>query len=321
MKAARLKKFFLASPVLVLTAAAMILDLTVCIVGLMTDHTIITGMPAWVKPTKFAISTGIYALSLVFIIGYTPVWKHTLRVVEVLTGLALTLEIVLIDLQAARHTTSHFNVATPFDRHVFEAMGTGIGVLWLSAIVLAVATFRTRYKTPTWTVAVRYGMLLAVLGAGSGGFMAAPSHTQLEQAKVTHHMTISGSHTIGGPDGGEGLPIVGWSTRHGDVRVAHFAGLHGLQVLVLLAFLLERSGIAARRSVRIMGTAVAIYGSFFLITLAEALLKEPITNHGVVFNTVWLTWAGVSVLGLSFFTRDRSTVAVSTSASPMEIAA
>ena len=91
-KSERLNELFVASPVLMLTAGAMVLDLIVCIVGLLTDHTLITGLPAWVKPTKFALSTGIYVLSLVFVIRYTQVWKRALRTVGILTGLALTLE-------------------------------------------------------------------------------------------------------------------------------------------------------------------------------------------------------------------------------------
>ena len=84
--------------------------------------------------------------------------------------------------------------------------------------------------------ALRLGMTITIVGAMTGGLMTRPTSAQLEAARAGNRMTVAGAHTVGAPDGGPGLPGTGWSLEHGDIRVAHFLGLHALQLLPLLAF-------------------------------------------------------------------------------------
>jgi hypothetical protein len=51
---------------------------------------------------------------------------------------------------------------------------------------------------------------------------------------ITHH-----AHTVGLSDGRPGLPILNWSTRAGDLRIAHLLGIHSLQALPIVGYLIS----------------------------------------------------------------------------------
>ena len=107
------------------TSLVMIALLAATGVALMLDPRQITGAPAWLKPAKFAMSIAIYTLTLAWVFMYLPDWPRTRRVVSWVTTVTLLLEIVIIDVQAWRGTTSHFNVGTLGRRHPVYHHGSG----------------------------------------------------------------------------------------------------------------------------------------------------------------------------------------------------
>ena len=118
--------------------------------------------------------------------------------------MVLVLEVGMIDLQAARGTTSHFNAGDAARRHAVRGDGRQRSwCSWSVSIALTVALFRQRFADRAFGWALRFGLLLSVLGPATGGLMTAPTGAQLEAARTTGHPSV-GRHTVGAPDGGAG---------------------------------------------------------------------------------------------------------------------
>ncbi len=247
----------------------MIVVFVLSIVGMLVDPRVITGAPAWLKPAKFAISTAIYSLTLAWVFTYLPDWPRLKSTTGWITGVVFVLEVAIIDLQAARGTTSHFNVATPLDAALFGITGVAILIVWLTSIAVTMALFRQQFSDRGMGWALRLGLAITVLGSATGGLMVRPTRSQLANSHATHRMPISGAHTVGAVDGGLGIPGTGWSREHGDLRVPHFVGLHAMQILPMLAWLIGRN------RPRLVIAAGAGYAAIFILLLAQALEGRP----------------------------------------------
>jgi hypothetical protein len=287
--------FWKGSVPLAATGLLMLVVLAGAVVGLAVDPRVITGAPAWLKPAKFAASIAIYTFTLAWIFTLIPEWRRTRRIVGWTTAVTMVLEIALISLQAFRGTTSHFNVATLLDGVVFTIMGAAIVVQTLSTVAVAVALWRRRFADRALGWALRLGMTMTIVGALTGGLMTRPTSQQLDAARAGERMTVVGAHTVGGPDGGPGLPGTGWSTDHGDLRVAHFLGLHAVQALPIVALVLARRRVSDLVRVRLTITAAASYIALFAILLSQALRAQPVLAPDALTIALLSVWAVVTV--------------------------
>jgi hypothetical protein len=297
---AEFKRLWAESPVLTVMSLLMVVTFFGSVAGIFLDPRIITGMPAWLKPAKFGISTAIYGLTLAWLYRYIDVWRGLLRGIAWTISIVLILEIVIIDVQAARGVISHFNNATTLDRVLFGVMGVAILVLLLASVGVLAALFKQRFENPAWGWALRLGMLITVLGSASGGLMVVPKHAQLQAMQQGERVPAIGGHTVGAPDGGPGLPGVGWSTEHGDLRASHFLGLHGVQIIPLFAWLF------ARRRVAAVFVAAVSYEALFAILTWQAFRGESIVAPDGTTVTALLAWVGVTAaaMAVAFMTKQ-----------------
>lgn len=267
------------SPLLTVSTVVMVLGAVFTTAGLLFDPRQLLGEPLWMKPTKFYLSLAIYNATLLYFLSFLSHRSRFVRGVGAVLSACGAIEMAAITFQAARGVRSHFNVATPFDNAVFAAMGVAIMVLWVTMLVVAIVLLRTRLENRPLASALRVGLLVGVLGAALGYFMVAPRAEQIAVMKAGQKPLESGSHTFGGKDGGPGLPLVGWSTTAGDMRPAHFLGLHGMQVLPFLAALLarRRGRSEAQRLALVRAAGVAYFGLTLALAL-QALRGVPVVQ-------------------------------------------
>src|SRR5688572_28322345 len=114
------------SPPLTAVGVLMIGVAALSLGGILGDPRIVAGVPAWLKPFKFAVSTAVYSLTLAWIFGFLTDWPRLRRFVGWTTAIVFVLEVAIIDAQAWRGTASHFNASTPLDRTLFIIMGGAI---------------------------------------------------------------------------------------------------------------------------------------------------------------------------------------------------
>jgi hypothetical protein len=292
-----------AAPTLTVVGFVMAVDLVICLIGLVVDRRVITGAPAWLKPAKFALSTMIASWSFAYCIASITIWPRVSRALDILLAAGLFLEIALIDMQAVRGTSSHFNNSTHFDLTVYAVMGVSIACIWLSMLLLTVVLFRQPFAGAAWGWSLRLGMVLALFGTGSGGLMTMPSSRQLAEAHTAGRMPIVGAHTVGAADGGRGLPVTGWSVEHGDLRIAHFIGMHGLQVLPLLAWWIGRRRLAQRTQRHLVFSFAGSYLALFFLLLWQAFRGQPIAQPDRLTVESFALWLMLTAVAVVIFKR------------------
>lgn len=271
-------------PALMTVAAVMALCAVVSVVGLLVDPRTVLGAPLWAKPLKFSVSILLYAVTWAWLIAHLPRWRRMAHRLGTVIAVTLLVEQALILWAAAAGTTSHFNVSSPLHVVVWGVMAVSITVLYLCTFVTSAALFFLRLPTPALTVAVRLGAVIALGGIGVAFLMTGPTPTQL-----TSPDGIVGAHAVGVADGGPGLPVLGWSTTGGDYRVAHFVGMHALQLipLVALAFTVLARRVPRLRSdtaqVRVVVIVALAYAcGTVLLTLQAAAGQSVVHPSGAV---------------------------------------
>ncbi len=206
------------------SAMAMTVLALVCFSLQMIDARMVGDANTWHKPAKFFFSIAVHFATVSFAISLLPAVERTRRALRGALGLLIFSswgELTYIAFRAARAEASHFNDSTAVAQVAYALMG--LGALTMTATTFYVGWRLWKHRRDGLaSEATALGLMLgAVLGTLAGGYMSSQT-----------------GHGVGGVPG-TGVGFFGWSTTGGDLRIAHFIGLHAVQ-LVPLAALTER---------------------------------------------------------------------------------
>jgi hypothetical protein len=238
------------------------------VAALLVDPRQLNDVSVWDKPLKFEIALGVHLVTLALLAPLFTAAAAQTRLVRgayLTTAFATLGELSYLVLQAARGRQSHFNFTTPLETAMYSLMGVGAVALVVCAFIIG---WRIRAQTrPEIGTGLRLGAAWGLmLGAGA----------TLVVAGIMSSGQVGGyGHWVGGVrSDAHGLPLTGWSTTGGDLRVAHFFATHLMQALPLLGLAADRW--APRLAGRIVGGGAAFGLLVVSITFGQALLGRPL---------------------------------------------
>jgi len=232
-------------PVFFSNAMAMAGIALACTLLALLDPRLIGTASVWAKPAKFAASFALWLATLAWLWPAMAPEARAGRLVR--WGVPAMLvaawgEMAWIGLRAAFGLPSHF-AQTPLAAFMYGLMGVGatLLVLLLAGFGALMLWHRAPAVTDAWRRAAGLGLVLGGVLGGLAGWV----------------ISVNGSPFVGGQAGH--WPPFYWSADGGDLRVAHFVGMHAMQIVPLAGWWLGRPGLLAAATVMPVLTAAAFW--------------------------------------------------------------
>jgi hypothetical protein len=225
----------------------------------------IMGVHPALKPMKFGVSIALFLWTMAYVLPMLSVRSSMMHALAWTLCFTMVLEMVPIVLQPLRGTTSHFNTYGAFNQALWLLMMAAIVVATMAMTAVAVLATVKPLRLPDGTpmhplvaAAWRAGLWILLASAASGARMGGRQ-----------------SHGVGAGDGGPGVPLLNWSTSHGDLRVSHFFSLHALQTVPLLGWLIAALPLPAVVQWLLLGAVVLLHVLLVGGTFLQALAGRP----------------------------------------------
>jgi hypothetical protein len=244
--------------------------LVVCAVAFLFDTRTVNDINVWIKPNKFNTSLLMQLLTVLWLWQLIEPGKRASRfAVRLMATLAISglIEIFYIAFQSARGRASHFNNQTAWEAFMYS------GVMGTAAVVLVVTTSIAGYWIWKHASAEARNHQGLYWGAAMGLFLGGAATLITASALASGQIAGSG-HWVGGVRSDiDGLPILGWSTTGGDLRVPHFFATHLIQALPLAGLLADN--LLATQAKLFVWLASAVGLALVVLTFLQAARGQP----------------------------------------------
>jgi len=238
-----------ASATLVFATAVPILA-----VGRYIDTRQLNGDGVWSKPLRFALALFVHFGTFMVIAHWLPrvvkerTWFQLMAVISVAAAI---FELSYISVQAARARHSHFNDSTPTEATMSALMGLGAFLVLIPGLAIGLEV--AARTLPSWTVPVRVGVAVGLLG---GTTLTALTGLRMGAAR---------SHLVGRPPAtSRRMSLTGWSLDGADLRPSHFLAAHMMQ-----------------------GVPLAAASASLLLPSWAALIATALSGFGWLLLTLW----------------------------------
>ena len=238
--------------------ATLTLSIVAVLLQAIDPRVVESGVNVWVKPAKFFSSVGIFALTAAWFFGYVrPERRRSLPMRATVATLIIsgTFELAWISWQAANGLESHFNTDTPFYATMYALMGLFAVLLVGTTLPLAweIARRPAAGMRGDFAAAVVTGLVLTfLLGGILGGYMS---------SQAGHSVGMEGGRTF----------LFGWNRSGGDLRIAHFLGIHAEQAIPILAALTADARLGQRTRWMALVAGATAYAALTLAIFAQAV--------------------------------------------------
>ena len=231
------------------------------VVGLFDDRTL-NGISVWSKPVKFGLSIGVYFLTLTWFATFLD--SKTLRSTsgKWLVGIPLIAgitEVVYIAIMASFGEASHFNLSSNFTSIMYIIMGIGAASMVLVLPWMAYLIAKQNSMSNPLILAIVIGLCLTcLLGGGFGNYLSS-----------------NGGHWVSAPPtDANGVWLFNWAMDGGDLRVAHFFGMHAMHAFPIFVVLLPQHW-SPRFKLKILIAFIVAYALFSAHTFFQAVNGQP----------------------------------------------